>query len=59
MVEQALYHQYIGGIVPVPPLVMGIVILAAPALIYRSMINYWGGVSVKGNIHNYSKTAAK
>jgi hypothetical protein len=51
--------MYIGGIAPVPPLVMGIVILAAPALIYRSMINYWGGVSGKGNIHNYSKMAAK
>ncbi len=49
MVEQALYHQYIGGTVPVPPLVMRDVMLAAPALIDRSMTYNWPGVSGKGN----------
>jgi hypothetical protein len=48
--EQALYHQYIGGTVSFPPLVMGDVMLAAPALTDRSMTNYWAGEIGKGNI---------
>ncbi len=36
MVEQALYHQYKWGTVPVPPLVVGVVMLAAPALLGKS-----------------------
>ncbi len=49
MMEQALYHQYIGGTVPVPPFVMRYVMLAAPALIDRLMTNNWAGESEKGN----------
>jgi hypothetical protein len=48
--EQALYHLYIGGTVSVPPLVMGDVMLAAPALTDRSMTNYWAEEIGKGNI---------